>query len=699
MDESRLAVEEVESHVRYRHNPLRSPRHFRLLRITPDEDPEATISITLEEFNIDDAPAYKALSYTWGKAILDRDTDKGNPATDDADTVEGFSPRLFEVNEKGYIQAMQNLHDVLRRLRNHENGFLWADALCIDQTNVDERQLQVLLMGQLYSGAEQVIVWLGETDEDSDSVLYLLEHWCPLAGDAAEQRREINLVTLNTLGLSVAEWGRHWEDCRRFFERRAWFHRAWVVQEYVLATGITIRCGPHIIVVDDLVLVAKKANSTSYEIGLNTYDFVLLHLMRGEPANGAGSADDETRLVFGAKTSVECWYSNLLGLIDLIRSHQATLRHDKVYSLLGIADRISPTPNNFRLDLDYSMPAEDLFLQFGSLTITNVPFCVQMSLVEQMELRHRQTLPSWCPDFSILRGRVPKPIIYLNAAPDGTTDDGTLHLNALSSLLYESQLLSVDGQTLTLSGKQVGRVSKRTDHSGDLAKSLEMYRDDQAPFQLFDICLEVDEPYVLTQQSRLEVLAQTLGAGTGCYHLQEHLPMYPQPDRILQAFRARYIAGCVGYIKDLRSDTQKIQKFLRDVQSWHERFSNPAFNLPTAAEVEKTVTTVNDSLDSGDLQDFAEVFDAGNEFSVSNGYFLGRVLLLTEQNWLGLGPTATEPGDELWLLKATPIPFVLRPTADGKYTVVGEAYVHGIMHGELVDAPGGKEGFGEVHLI
>jgi hypothetical protein len=33
------------------------------------------------------------------------------------------------------------------------------------------------------------------------------------------------------------------------------------------------------------------------------------------------------------------------------------------------------------------------------------------------------------------------------------------------------------------------------------------------------------------------------------------------------------------------------------------------------------------------------------------------------------------------------VPFIIRKVADGKYELVGEAYIHGLMHGEL-----GKEG-------
>jgi hypothetical protein len=40
---------------------------------------------------------------------------------------------------------------------------LWIDALCIDQSNIQERKYQVALMGRFYSEAEMVIAWLGSS--------------------------------------------------------------------------------------------------------------------------------------------------------------------------------------------------------------------------------------------------------------------------------------------------------------------------------------------------------------------------------------------------------------------------------------------------------------------------------------------------------------------------------------------------------
>jgi hypothetical protein len=43
-------------------------------------------------------------------------------------------------------------------------------------------------------------------------------------------------------------------------------------------------------------------------------------------------------------------------------------------------------------------------------------------------------------------------------------------------------------------------------------------------------------------------------------------------------------------------------------------------------------------------------------------------------------------GDIIWLLPDADVPFILRPLENGHYKLVGEAYVHGIMHGEALDS-------------
>ncbi|PMD45587.1 HET-domain-containing protein, partial [Hyaloscypha variabilis F] len=134
----------------FRHTPLPGDRYIRLLRIV--EGDAECISITLHTFPLEQLPDYDALSYTWGKAIsADGDDDNNGP---DIYYEILINTEPFSITE--------NLYDGLAELRKEVMGYLWVDALCIDQTNIDEQASQVPLMGDIYSSASCVIIWLGE---------------------------------------------------------------------------------------------------------------------------------------------------------------------------------------------------------------------------------------------------------------------------------------------------------------------------------------------------------------------------------------------------------------------------------------------------------------------------------------------------------------------------------------------------------
>lgn len=84
---------------------------------------------------------YRALSYTWGESP--------------ADCIIKLDGTHFNVR--------QNLWDFLNRVRHEEvTNYLWIDAVCNNQEIKKERNHQVGIMGEIYSRAECVIVWLGE---------------------------------------------------------------------------------------------------------------------------------------------------------------------------------------------------------------------------------------------------------------------------------------------------------------------------------------------------------------------------------------------------------------------------------------------------------------------------------------------------------------------------------------------------------
>lgn len=100
-------------------------------------------------------PTYEALSYTWG-----------NPADTEPITLNGQT-----------MHVTRNLTAALLALRNeNEDRVMWIDALCIDQTNLQERNEQIRRMPAIYQRATRTIAWLGESDSASLHTMNVMEH-------------------------------------------------------------------------------------------------------------------------------------------------------------------------------------------------------------------------------------------------------------------------------------------------------------------------------------------------------------------------------------------------------------------------------------------------------------------------------------------------------------------------------------------
>jgi len=129
-------------------------RVIRLLKFLPGPTP----SCTLIDADVDKAPPYLALSYTWGAPVFDHPV-----------IINGCS-----------LPITKNLTDALAALRGYARGrylMLWADAPCINQGDIRERSSQVRLMNAIYRSAECVAIWLGESADDSDFIMDKIVEW------------------------------------------------------------------------------------------------------------------------------------------------------------------------------------------------------------------------------------------------------------------------------------------------------------------------------------------------------------------------------------------------------------------------------------------------------------------------------------------------------------------------------------------
>jgi hypothetical protein len=66
-----------------------------------------------------------------------------------------------------------------------------------------------------------------------------------------------------------------------------------------------------------------------------------------------------------------------------------------------------------------------------------------------------------------------------------------------------------------------------------------------------------------------------------------------------------------------------------------------------------------------------------------------RKAFITRKGHLGRGPVDLKPGDVITLIGGADMPFVLRRDPNGMSRLIGEAYVDGMMDGEMISGEGG----------
>jgi Heterokaryon incompatibility protein (HET) len=166
----------------HKYKPFRDPRSIRLFRLFDvDLDAREIIGCFYEETLVQNINSwfeakgrlYEALSYTWQQpveGVLEDSTERPWAVIVCQHIAHGRGAESFTAsaitlghNLAAYLKAIINAH-----VRDQVSlAFeIWIDALCIDQNNAAERQAQIELMGNIYSAATKVHIWLGENTKD-----------------------------------------------------------------------------------------------------------------------------------------------------------------------------------------------------------------------------------------------------------------------------------------------------------------------------------------------------------------------------------------------------------------------------------------------------------------------------------------------------------------------------------------------------
>jgi hypothetical protein len=200
----------------YQYIALPEPDLIRVLLLFPSSDPTSEVQCDLTHArlldNIEGKNSYTTLSYVWGE---ERDS------------------HFVYIGAKT-LTVGRNVDSALRHLRRRDLPIrLWVDAICINQSDMTERNHQVRRMRAIYSAAQETIIYLG--DEDGGNTCHSAWNFLERHSQWAINENQDIDYTLPTAPENILQFRGDLEDVEIDVLRRAWFRRVWVFQEVVVS--------------------------------------------------------------------------------------------------------------------------------------------------------------------------------------------------------------------------------------------------------------------------------------------------------------------------------------------------------------------------------------------------------------------------------------------------------------------------------
>lgn len=463
-----------------------SKKEIRLLHLLPPPSPltsvdssETLLYATLTTVSLlqTPLPEFKALSYVWGPP----------PHLTSADTpryyihLNGGNPLPIRPNLYRYLSHHNAAPDNNNDNNNNNDARLWIDAVCINQSDIPERNSQVRLMGEVYRSAASVISWIG---------------WEPVLVDGLKRLKEISAIWRDSRyhprGPSPSPSVEGLRDSRsgagsepemnapsRFLEasRELWrdgaekklhglftlllsdyWRRVWIVQEMILARREThvYVCGRD--AASDAEVEAfcecvtacfggEKPDAVSHQVWMSMERVALWEVRMQAGFRSVRRGDARPSLMF---------------VLQVSGTRQSTDPRDAVYGLLNVIPDHGIVP-------DYAKPVAEVYVDWAVKTMLAQG---NMDLVsyaapggEQEEDVTDLDLPSWVPDLHNKKG-------HMNVAwwvYKEKKNDGTFSANV------------VDGRILKVQGRLFDRVSNVTHfrYHSDSKKNREQHPLDQ----------------------------------------------------------------------------------------------------------------------------------------------------------------------------------------------------------------------------
>ncbi|KAK3346012.1 heterokaryon incompatibility protein-domain-containing protein [Lasiosphaeria hispida] len=300
---------------------------IRVLTVEPG-DFLSPLVCTLAPAAFRDKPKYVALSYTWGNShpspvSLPTAHNKRPKQPNAAPRVDPDHVTVpITVNDHAFGIA-PNLHAALVHLRSPTHPLpIWADAICINQHDTEERNQQVSLMSFIYSRAVQTVAWIGAKGfpsiaSQSESRTMAVE-W---------KIGRTQLLAEALTGATKMRYSLHQPDpvTHARIGESAYWTRLWIVQEL---------CLPR------LIAFVYGANIWMYD---NFREWVFMPTTAPDPVPRSVVESHAPMLrLLQLRDKRHSDVMRLESLIERFANSRCSELRDRVYGLLGCANDVRP---------------------------------------------------------------------------------------------------------------------------------------------------------------------------------------------------------------------------------------------------------------------------------------------------------------------------------------------------------------------
>ncbi|KAN0113321.1 HET domain containing protein [Hyaloscypha variabilis] len=656
--------------LRYNYDPLLGPEHIRTLTLQGTSN--GIISCTIQQISVTEG-GYQALSYVWGNEekpfhaqVLDAD---GRPV--------GTIPLTKNLN--GALQDLWNAAELTSKL-------FWIDQICINQED-GEKSHQVALMGKIYENAKRVVTYLGpvEDEEVEEERLELLKrlysHFLPNL-EMLSQIPDPSTAFYSRSGLPVSKLPNDlagdaigeetWQSLVALCFGE-WATRLWIVQEQTLNTDNVMLHGSRLISWETVAIMPML-----FYLHFIPREHVFRfwrtgrRLLEENPwviSNSTFAIWRSYRLKRKTLGGVISSHGNILSNMFRFRNLQCRDHRDRIYALLAISfDAVE-----LGISPDYSKSPQQIFLDASISIINHYKDLALLILACQMNNLSDSTHPSWAitiPRPVHLQPNILPPVVFRpHPQPN-------IHPQALSHSRRESFVL-------ILRGRIIDRISLTTAPLY-LSRSFGLGIGDAA-------YMETCSQYIGALSDMLYNLGITLeNAAALCRAMVIHPTWQPLQGQGSLTEQTAYHFWC--YLRYLARIIKEWTLHL-GLENYTAVRSDQLINILAHSILRLKIDSfsVTNSLSATEKNAAMHVWDYAD--------MRGRSLCITKEKRVCSCMNKIESDDVIAAFCGADRLFVLRPAEGGRYRLIGDAYVDGLMFGEAYEGVNAEEVDHDIELI